>query len=212
MSLLVGQQAAAVIGPCCEEKTEFGLEFPRPCAVDETLPWLSEHRLAGWLLCWCACVCVSLFLSLCAVLAFLWWFTTTGAHPLVGTLHSCTFSSPQHTAHHSTCMHACQGFYISWSCGCEVLRGPFPEVTSMRLRGELGSPAVSHCPRPRYLTQRPRCWRGTMGLDSCCWSVGLQSPAASHDACALCSARCKLSPAPVCAHAADVDASSPAWH
>lgn len=128
VSLSVARQAAAVIGPCCEEKTEFGLEFPRPCAVDETLPWLSEHRLAGWLLCWC--LFVSLSPSVCC--ACLCVGSSVGT--FLGTLLSCT----------SLHLHAKSGFYISWSCGCEVLRGPFPEATSMRLRGELGSPAVSH--------------------------------------------------------------------
>jgi hypothetical protein len=51
LSILKHQPAVAQ--PCCEEKTEFGLEFLRPCALEETLPWLSEHRL---------CLCCAVFL------------------------------------------------------------------------------------------------------------------------------------------------------
>lgn len=40
---------------CCDDKTDFGLEFQRPMAVEETLPWLSEHLLllcvSKWLCC-----------------------------------------------------------------------------------------------------------------------------------------------------------------
>lgn len=37
-------QVDAVIA-CCDDKTDFGLEFLRPKAFEETLPWLSEHLL-----------------------------------------------------------------------------------------------------------------------------------------------------------------------
>jgi hypothetical protein len=43
---------------CCDDKTDFGLEFPRSKTADETLPWLSEQNVVSL----CACsfdVCVA---------------------------------------------------------------------------------------------------------------------------------------------------------
>jgi hypothetical protein len=53
LGLLFLYHQPAVAQPCCEEKTDFGLEFLRPCAFEETLPWLSEHML---------CLCCAVFL------------------------------------------------------------------------------------------------------------------------------------------------------
>lgn len=33
---------------CCDDKLDFGLEFPRSNTIDDTIPWLSEQ--ACWLL------------------------------------------------------------------------------------------------------------------------------------------------------------------
>jgi hypothetical protein len=64
-------QQPAVIRPCCEEKKDFGLEFLRPCAIEETHPWLSEHRL---LVGSCLPPAVYRFVFMSDLLSLLWAF------------------------------------------------------------------------------------------------------------------------------------------
>lgn len=59
------EQQPTVIGPCRDEKQDFGLEFPRQIVIDETLPWLSEQAVLWMLHVFTACVCALAAVASC---------------------------------------------------------------------------------------------------------------------------------------------------